>query len=500
MRAVVRARECGLPVRCRGGDRVARGGASSEILAESLRCHARTLTLLGTIDTGLDRVASFVRVDESFNGDTDNPPVHKGSEQFLMVGTNGNGTMGVGWVRDRAQIVTVRRGIGVGRHQGWAASNTTFRMSSVATGDLIERTGGVNTTVNGALAPEYLARVWHQCRAEALGGDDQLRPTVFLFGYMQGPEFTLNSYRTMEVGDIWRCFDESVMPRAEDTSMFDFAVSPHTGRVIAATNAGARVVFDETYFARGEPPPARLSVKGRSDITAVAADVDWWSESSGTVGNRPETFMLGMRNGGMTLFDTRETRMVRQPFAKASSYVTHLHAMRTAPGHVVVSTADGGLSRWDVRSLRTPVVTYREGSSGNIFDINRRCGMDARELFVGADCGRVEPPRPGHPRSGRDIEGVGLWDVRVGGPTVWRCAREVPRGSGSSFNAVHVDVGCVSDPRGWEYEDGPSVRVYAAGGSTVRCFVPTVCLGEYGHASLAVEEAYGRAPDPRMAQ
>jgi hypothetical protein len=341
--------------------------------------------------------------------------------------------------------------------------------------------------------------VWHQCRAEALGGDDQLRPTVFLFGYMQGPEFTLNSYRTMEVGDIWRCFDESVMPRAEDTSMFDFAVSPHTGRVIAATNAGARVVFDETYFARGEPPPARLSVKGRSDITAVAADVDWWSESSGTVGNRPETFMLGMRNGGMTLFDTRETRMVRQPFAKASSYVTHLHAMRTAPGHVVVSTADGGLTRWDVRSLRTPVVTYREGSSGNIFDINRRCGMDARELFVGADCGRVEPPRPGHPRSGRDIEGVGLWDVRVGGPTVWRCAREVPRGSGSSFNAVHVDVGCVSDPRGWEYEDGPSVRVYAAGGSTVRCFVPTVCLGEYGHASLAVEEAYGRAPDPRMA-
>ena len=102
MRAVVRARECGLPVRCRGGDRVARGGASSEILAESLRCHARTLTILGTIDvarcTGFDRVASFVRVDESFNGDTDNPPVHKGSEQFLMVGTNGNGTMGAGSV------------------------------------------------------------------------------------------------------------------------------------------------------------------------------------------------------------------------------------------------------------------------------------------------------------------------------------------------------------------------------------------------------------------
>ena len=117
MRAVVRARECGLPVRCRGGDRVARGGASSEILAESLRCHARTLTLLGTIDTGLDRVASFVRVDESFNGDTDNPPVHKGSEQFLMVGTNGNGTMGAGWVRDRARIVTVRRGRGVGRRR-----------------------------------------------------------------------------------------------------------------------------------------------------------------------------------------------------------------------------------------------------------------------------------------------------------------------------------------------------------------------------------------------
>lgn len=508
MRAVVRARECGLPVRCRGGDRVARGGASSETLAESLRCHARTLTLLGTIDvarcTGFDRVASFVRVDESFNGDTDNPPVHKGSEQFLMVGTNGNGTMG-GDTRDRARIVTVRRGIGIGRHQGWAASDTTLRMSSVATGNLVNGDAASNPTVNAAVAPEYLARPWHHRRAQALGGDDQLRPTVFLFGYMQGPVFTLNSYRAApqtretQYMELWGVFPESVMPRVEDTSMFDFAVSPHTGRVIAATDTGARVVFDETYFSRGEPPPARLSVKGRSDITAVAADVDWWSESSGIVGNRPETFMLGMRNGGMTLFDTRETRMVRQPFAKASSYVTHLHAMRTSPGHVVVSTADGGLSRWDVRSLRTPVVTYREGSSGNIFDINRRCGMDARELFVGADCGRVEPPRPGHPRSGRDIEGVGLWDVRVGGPPVWQYAREVPRGSGSSFNAVHVDVGCVSDPRGWEYQDGPSVRVYAAGGSTVRCFVPTVCLGEYGHASLAVEEAYGRAPDPRMA-
>ena len=201
---MVRARECGLPVRCRGGDRVARGGASSETLAESLRCHARTLTLLGTIDvarcTGFDRVASFVRVDESFNGDTDNPPVHKGSEQFLMVGTNGNGTMG-GDTRDRARIVTVRRGIGIGRHQGWAASDTTLRMSSVATGNLVNGDAASNPTVNAAVAPEYLARPWHHRRAQALGGDDQLRPTVFLFGYMQGPEFTLNSYTRPNHGD-----------------------------------------------------------------------------------------------------------------------------------------------------------------------------------------------------------------------------------------------------------------------------------------------------------
>ena len=182
-----------------------------------------------------------------------------------MVGTNGNGTMGVGWVRDRAQIVTVRRGIGVGRHQGWAASNTTFRMSSVATGDLIERTGGVNTTVNGALAPEYLARVWHQCRAEALGGDDQLRPTVFLFGYMQGPEFTLNSYRTMEVGDIWRCFDESVMPRAEDTSMFDFAVSPHTpGRPGWCGNRLPRRPLTSPTYTPCERPPGTSSCPPRT--------------------------------------------------------------------------------------------------------------------------------------------------------------------------------------------------------------------------------------------
>ena len=507
-RAVVRSRERGLPAGRAPGDRAARRGAPCDDRAESLRCHARSLTLLGTVDirssVGFDLVTSFVRVDESVEGDTDaghldgqHPPIqpiHKGSEQFVMVGRNCIDR----WRGDRAMFVSVSRRRGNDRHRGWNASDTTLRMHSVATGNLLHD-GVVNPTVNAAVAPDYLARVWHQRRAEITGYDDRRRPTVFLFGFMHEAEFSMYSYRTRETDMTRRgFFDESLMPRVEGATMFDFAVSPYTGRVIAATDAGAKVMFDETHFARGESPSSVWSVKGRSDIVAVAADVDWWNQSSGTVGNRAETFILGMRNGGMTLFDIREIAPMRQPFGTASSYVTHMHAMRTCPGQVIVSTADGGLTRWDVRSLRSPVGTYREGSPHNFFNTVRRCGVDANESFVGADCGESKPPRKGHPRSGRDVEGVALWDVRTGGE-VWRYRREVPRGTGESFSAVHVDVGAVPDARGWEYEDGPSVRVYAAGGRQLRSFVPTACLGESGFASLEVWSAHGMAQDAQMA-
>lgn len=491
-RAVVRSRERGLPAGRAPGDRAARRGAPGDDIAESLRCHARSLTLLGTVDVrscvGFHAVTSFVRVDEGVEGDTDavdgqHPPIHKGSEQFVMVGRTCVQPPG-----DRARLVSVTRSRGNDRHRGWNASDTTLRMHSVATGYFRSHGGVQNPTVNAAVAPDYLARVWHQRRAE-IGEDDQRRPTVFLFGFMHEAEFSLHSYRTREtdIDDIDDIDDSamSLMPRMDGATMFDFAVSPYTGRVIAATDAGAKVMFDETHFSRGESPSSDWSVKGRSDIVAVAADVDWWNESSGTVGNRAETFILGMRNGGMTLFDIRETGPMRQPFGTASSYVTHMHAMRTCPGQVIVSTADGGLTRWDVRSLRSPVATFREGSPRNFFNTVRRCGVDARESFVGADCGESEPPKKGHPRSGRDVEGVALWDVRTGGE-VWRYRREVRRGTGESFSAVHVDVGAVPDSRGWEYEDGPSVRVYAAGGGQLRSFVPTACLGESGHASLDV--------------
>ena len=62
---------------------------------------------------------------------------------------------------------------------GWnATDDTTLRMHSVATGNLLHD-GVVNPTVNAAVAPDYLARVWHQRRAEITGDDDQRRPTVF---------------------------------------------------------------------------------------------------------------------------------------------------------------------------------------------------------------------------------------------------------------------------------------------------------------------------------
>ena len=130
------------------------------------------------------------------------------------------------WRGDRAMFVSVSRRRGNDRHRGWNG-RPTLRMHSVATGNLLHD-GVVNPTVNAAVAPDYLARVWHQRRAEITGEDDQRRPTVFLFGFMHEAVFSMFSYRTRETDMTRRgFFDESLMPRVEGATMFDLR-SPHT--------------------------------------------------------------------------------------------------------------------------------------------------------------------------------------------------------------------------------------------------------------------------------
>ena len=113
----------------------------------------------------------------------------------------------------------------------------------------------------------------------------------FLFGFMHEAVFSMYSYRTRGTDMTRRGFDESLMPVEVVPTMFDCCtVSPYTGRVIAATDAGAKVMFDETYFARGSPTSANdWSVNARSDIVAVPRTWTGWNQSSGTVGNRTET-------------------------------------------------------------------------------------------------------------------------------------------------------------------------------------------------------------------
>ena len=133
-------------------------------------------------------------------------------------------------------------------------------------------------------------------------------------------------------------------------TIFDAAASPRTGRIVAGTDAGVasfRPWIDASRTGRPE-----IFCRCDSSVTAVAADVSYWSDSAGAGGGRgaAEVIAAGTRNGGISLVDTRDARRcVRDGGGRMTSLVCDLAAVRSHPGHVLAASADGGLARWDVR-------------------------------------------------------------------------------------------------------------------------------------------------------
>ena len=155
-------------------------------------------------------------------------------------------------------------------------------------------------------------------------------------------------------------------------TIFDAAASPRTGRIVAGTDAGVasfRPWIDASRTGRPE-----IFCRCDSSVTAVAADVSFWSDPAGAGGGRgaAEVIAAGTRNGGISLVDTRDARRcVRDGGGRMTSLVCDLAAVRSHPGHLLAASADGGLARWDVRRASEPVTTYRAGSTTATF-----CGRD----------------------------------------------------------------------------------------------------------------------------
>jgi hypothetical protein len=210
--------------------------------------------------------------------------------------------------------------------------------------------------------------------------------------------------------------------------------------------------------------------------------VDFWSDTSGTdsASGAAETIALGLRSGAFRLVDTRERRDHVGAFPAGSramsstssmaSMVTDIAPLSTHPGHFIAASADGGLSRWDVRALsRGPVTAYREAGSSARFNPRRRIGMDPGETFVAMDVGRDARDRV------HDVEAVALWDVRSGAE-LWRHERVSgidfdARGEAETFTAVAVEASAARGGRGT-----PSIRVWAGGLDTLRMYVPEPCV------------------------
>jgi len=96
-------------------------------------------------------------------------------------------------------------------------------------------------------------------------------------------------------------------------------------------------------------------------VMAVATDVDWWNDaghSGSNVGGdgacssagRAEVLAAGLRNGGVSLIDTRQRRWMHDAGGRMSSLVSCLYAMRRHPGHLIAAAANGSLARFDIRN------------------------------------------------------------------------------------------------------------------------------------------------------
>jgi hypothetical protein len=280
---------------------------------------------------------------------------------------------------------------------------------------------------------------------------------------------TMLSYEITQRDEVSRAISYDMRSRV---GIFDASASMRTGRVAAAHERTSDRASVTTWNSDGT---ARCYYDiGSSNATAIASDVDFWSDTSGTdsASGAAETIALGLRNGAFQFIDTREHR-VHAGSRKMSSMVTDIAPLSTHPGHFVAASADGGLSRWDVRALsRGPVIAYHAAASAS-FNPRRRIGMDPGETFVAMDVGRDvrDPQRPWIYGS----EAVALWDVRSGAE-LWRHERVSgedfdARVEAETFTAVAVEASAARGGRGT-----PSIRVWAGGLDTLRMYVPEPCV------------------------
>jgi hypothetical protein len=280
---------------------------------------------------------------------------------------------------------------------------------------------------------------------------------------------TMLSYEITQRDEVSRAISYDMRSRV---GIFDASASMRTGRVAAAHERTSDRASVTTWNSDGT---GRNDYDiGSTNAIAIASDVDFWSDTSGTdsASGAAETIALGLRNGAFQFIDTREHR-VHAGSRKMSSMVTDIAPLSTHPGHFVAASADGGLSRWDVRALsRGPVIAYHAAASAS-FNPRRRIGMDPGETFVAMDVGRDvrDPQRPWIYGS----EAVALWDVRSGAE-LWRHERVSgedfdARAEAETFTAVAVEASAARGGRGT-----PSIRVWAGGLDTLRMYVPEPCV------------------------
>lgn len=277
-----------------------------------------------------------------------------------------------------------------------------------------------------------------------------------------------------------------ILNTSTKVTVFDAAVSHRTGHVFAGTSHG---IFTWTRLGVPRGPCLQIVTRERerydgcgSDVSAVAPDVDWHDDASGG-----QVVAAGLRNGGISLLDTRSRRWTPDGGGRMTSLVTDLHVLRRFPFHLVAAAADGSLARWDIRNPSAPVAVYAVGSEHNFLCQRRRCALDPSESFVVMDTGRWVPPANGWPNSGKSVASVSLWDVRTG-QKMWLHESSTPLATNPVQRAHQEDVGCYSSVAVEHVDcpgDVPTLRVWAGGGDALRVFVPDPIMNACLHPSIS---------------
>jgi hypothetical protein len=331
----------------------------------------------------------------------------------------------------------------------------------------------------------------HACLSTSLTGDgesrDTARPpggccalTVGVGGTRRArltEQYKDSNTHFFAAGDSSGRFGENTRP-----GFFDADVSP-TGTVACCAESFGLLLYDvRDGRAVGRVERPKTAVRFKGDAVAVACDVRGGvvdttenENENATENRRNELFAVGLRCGTICTVDTRTPSP--SYFKKSTSthtqfnFCTDLKALRAKPGTFVAASADGGLRLWDVRQTGSPVFELANGSPLIVFDTKRRCAVDTHERVVVFDQTHVVRALPGRPSTKREVESVAVWDLETG-KRVWRREKNVDAdGDAEVASAVAV-------------ETTPGVRVWAGTRNNLTLFVPKQVLGPDGNATF----------------